>query len=265
MMKYCFKILIFTLCIMSFTNCKEEKKDNKLPDTTKEWIQLFNGENLNDWIVKIKGYPLNENVNNTFRVDNGVLKVSYDDYENFNDTYGHIFYKKSFSNYKLRLQYRFIGDQVKGGAGWAEKNSGVMIHSQSPESMEINQDFPVSIEVQLLGGIKDGELRPTANLCTPGTHIMMNGELVTTHCIDSSSKTYYDEQWVNLEVLVIQDSIITHKINGKEVLSYSKPQIGGEYNTMKERKGELLKEGYISLQSESHPIEFRNIELLELH
>ncbi|MCF6294631.1 MAG: DUF1080 domain-containing protein [Flavobacteriaceae bacterium] len=249
---------------MSFSNCKEDKKEEKVPEVTKEWIQLFNGEDLNDWIVKIKGYPLNENIYNTFRVENGVLKVSYDGYENFNDTYGHIFYKKSFSSYKLRLQYRFIGNQVKGGEGWAEKNSGVMIHSQSPESMGINQAFPVSIEVQLLGGLNEDEERPTANLCTPGTHIMVNGKLVTTHCINSSSKTYYYDQWVNLEVLVIPDSIITHKINGKEVLSYSKPQIGGNYNILKAREGELLKEGYISLQSESHPIEFRNIELLEI-
>jgi len=249
---------------MSFTNCKEYTKEEKVPEVNKEWIQLFNGKDLNDWIVKIKGYPLNENVYNTFRIDNGILKVSYDGYENFNDTYGHIFYKKSFSNYKLRLQYRFIGNQVKGGESWAEKNSGVMIHSQSPESMSVNQDFPVSIEVQLLGGLKEGLARPTGNLCTPGTHIMMNGKLVTTHCINSASKTYYDNQWVNLEILVIHDSIITHKINGKEVLSYSKPQIGGDYNTMNGREGELLKEGYISLQSESHPIEFRNIELLEI-
>ena len=255
-----FKILIFIVYLTPLTSCKEEKTSK----VSNEWIQLFNGENLNDWFIKISGCPLNENLYNTFRVENGVLKVSYSGYENFNDSYGHIFYKKPFSSYKLRLQYRFIGDQINGGENWAKKNSGVMIHSQSPESMEINQDFPVSIEIQLLGGLEDGKVRHTANLCTPGTHIVMNDKLVTTHCIDSSSKTYYDDQWINLEVLVIKDSIITHKINGIEVLSYSKPQIGGEYNTMKEREGELLTEGYISLQSESHPIEFRNIELLEL-
>ncbi len=259
-----FRNLFFSFICVVFSIYSCQKKEKNLAKFEKEWIQLFNRENLKDWIVKIKGYPLNENVHSTFRVENGVLKVSYDGYENFNGSYGHIFYKKPFSSYKLRLQYRFIGNQINGGEGWAEKNSGVMVHSQSPESMEINQDFPVSIEVQLLGGLKEGEARPTANLCTPGTYVIMNNKLVTTHCIDSSSKTFYDEQWVNLEVLVIQDSIITHKINGKEVLSYSKPQIGGDYNTMKKREGELLKEGYISLQSESHPIEFRNIELLEL-
>jgi len=255
-------LFFFIICVLCLSSC--QKKEKILTKSEKEWIELFNGNDLNDWVVKIKGYPINENVNNTFRVENGVLKVSYDEYQSFDASYGHIFYKNPFSSYKLRLQYRFVGKQVNGGASWAEKNSGVMIHSQSPKSMKINQDFPVSIEVQLLGGLNEKEERPTANLCTPGTHIIMHGKLVTTHCIDSSSKTYYDDQWVNLEVLVIQDSIITHKINGKEVLYYTKPQIGGEYNTMKAREGELLTQGYISLQSESHPIEFRNIELLDL-
>lgn len=264
MMNCLSKLLICIVCVTSFSNCKGERKEKIPSENTKEWIQLFNGENLNDWVVKIKGFPINENFNNTFRFDNGVLKVSYDDYENFNASYGHIFYKTPFSNYKLRLQYRFVGHQVLGGEGWAEKNSGVMIHSQSPESMELNQDFPVSLEVQLLGGVIEGQERPTANLCTPGTHVILNNELFTPHCTSSSSKTYYGDQWVNLEVLVIKDSIITHYVNGEEVLSYSKPQIGGEYNTLTEREGEILKDGYISLQSESHPVEFKNIELLEL-
>jgi len=259
-------IIIGLLSILLLTNCKvkEETHRNVLENKKQQWIQLFNGKDLNDWIVKIKGYPLNENYKNTFRVVNGSLQVSYDQYDTFNATYGHIFYKNPFSSYKLKLQYRFIGNQANGGEGWAEKNSGVMIHSQSPESMKLNQDFPVSIEVQLLGGLNVDEERPTGNLCTPGTHVEMDGKLFTNHCVNSSSKTFYGDQWIDLEVLVIRDSIITHKINGKEVITYSKPQIGGEYNMLKEKKGEYLKGGYISLQSESHPIEFRNIELLEL-
>ncbi len=260
-MKYLLKLLIFCICTASFTNCK----DNKTIETQKEkWVQLFNGENLDDWIIKIKGYPLNENVHNTFRVENGLLKVSYDGYDKFNAAYGHVFYKQPFSSYKLRLQYRFIGKQLSDGEGWATRNSGVMVHSQTPESMNLDQDFPVSVEVQLLGGLKEGESRPTANLCTPGTHVILNNELLTAHCISSSSDTFYGDQWVNLEVTVIKDSLIMHKVNGTEVLSYSKPVIGGEYNTLLERKGELLKSGYISLQSESHPVEFKNIEILEL-
>ena len=164
----------------------------------------------------------------------------------------------------MKLDYRFIGDQCKGGEGWATKNSGVMIHSQSPKTMEIAQEFPVSIEVQLLGGIKKPYKRPTANLCTPGTHVKINNKLVTTHCISSKSKTFYGEEWINLELEVRNDSIIKHFINGEEVFTYSNPIIGGQYNTLKSKKGEKLNEGYISLQSESHPIEFKNIELLIL-
>jgi hypothetical protein len=164
----------------------------------------------------------------------------------------------------MRMQYRFTGDQIKDGAGWATRNSGVMIHSQSPESMKLDQDFPVSIEVQLLGGVNKDEERPTGNLCTPGTHVVMNGELIKKHCINSSSKTYYGNQWVNLEIEVYNDSLLSHTINGKKVLTYSKPIIGGEYNELPSKEGKQLKSGYISLQSESHPVEFRNIELLEL-
>lgn len=190
--------------------------------------------------------------------------MAYDEYEDFGSSYGHIFYEKPFSSYKLRLQYRFVGEQASGGQGWATKNSGIMIHSQSPESMALDQEFPVSIEVQFLGGLNPSEERPTANLCTPGTHVIMNNTLIIEHCINSTSVTFYDERWVNIELLVIKDSIISHFVNGTKVISYSKPVIGGEYNTLLDREGENVKGGYISLQSESHPIEFRNIELMEL-
>ena len=269
-MKYYSKILIFTLITILCVSCqKKTTADKKLvSEVSEKWIQLFNGKDLNGWNVKISGHSVNTNIHNTFRVEDGVMKVSYDGYEKFGESYGHIFYKQSFSNYRLKLQYRFTGEQVDDGQGWATKNSGVMIHSQSPESMEKDQEFPVSIEVQLLGGLEEGIDRPTANLCTPGTHVIMNGELITEHCISSSSQTFYGEEWVNLEVLVMRDSLISHMINGKEVIRYSNPTLGGEYTPDTEEwrshKGDLLKEGYIALQSESHPIEFRNIELLEL-
>jgi hypothetical protein len=252
------KLLVLTLLALVFTNC--QNKDKK---ETEHWIKLFNGKDLTGWIVKISGQKLNENIHNTFRVEDSILKVSYDGYDDFGQSFGHIFYKKPFSNYILKLQYRFVGEQVKGGQEWAKKNNGIMIHCQSPESMELNQAFPVSLEVQLLGGIEKNVERPTGNLCTPGMHVTMNGQLITEHCITSSSPTFYGEEWIEVEVEVHNDSLITHKINGKVVMSYSKPVIGGDFNTFF-KEGEPIKSGYISLQSESHPIEFKNIELLEL-
>lgn len=261
--------IVFAL-FLSCRNKTEKKPETGtvIAQTTENWKSLFNGENLNGWLVKINGYELNNNYNNTFRAENGVLKVSYDNYENFTNEFGHIFYKTPFSNYKFRLQYRFVGDQVKGGESWATKNSGIMIHCQSPESMLLNQGFPLSLEAQLLGGVNENETRPSGNLCTPATHVVMDGKLITEHCITADCKTYYGEEWITAEVIVNNDSI-THFIDGIPVISYSNPTIGGEYldTTSKEiqaKEGQPLTSGYISLQSESHPIEFRNIEILEL-
>jgi hypothetical protein len=233
----------------------------------KEWIQLFNGKDLSGWAVKITGYDLNDNFGNTFRVENGILKVSYDQYDEFKGRFGHMFYKQKFSYYRVAVEYRFVGPQVKGGPDWAFRNSGIMLHCQSPVSMQRDQDFPISIEVQLLGGRGTGE-RPTANLCTPGMNVVRDGALFTTHCLNSASKTYHGDEWVRAEALVLGSSTVRHIVNGETVLSYELPQIGGgevsHYNPWAKEDGKIVSEGYISLQSESHPIEFRKVELLNL-
>jgi len=235
----------------------------------KEWIPLFNGRNLDGWDVKITGYGLNENFGNTFRVENGLLKTAYDQYGGqFNNRFGHLFHRRKVSHYVVAAEYRFVGEQAPGAPAWALRNSGIMVHSQAAASMGKDQDFPISIEVQLLGGAAAGPERQTANVCTPGTHVEMNGALVTTHCINSTSKTYRGDQWVRVEVEVLGDSQITHRVEGQSVLSYQKPQIGGgsvsNFDPAVKKDGQLLNEGYISLQSESHPIEFRKVELLNL-
>lgn len=267
-------IYISTLFIFSLVlSCKEKqqntnKNEKSVSISSKEWTSLFNGKNLEGWQPKINGYPLNENYNNTFKVENGVIKVSYENYDNFSNQFGHLFYKTPFSTYKLRLEYRFVGQQATGGESWATKNSGIMIHCQSPESMLLNQGFPLSLEVQLLGGVNPNEARPSGNLCTPATHVVMDKQLVTEHCIKANCKTYYGEEWIKAEVVVTKDSI-THFIDDKAVITYSNPTIGGEYldttsKDIQSKTGEALTDGYISLQSESHPIEFKNIEILEL-
>lgn len=230
-----------------------------------DWIQLFNGKDLSGWAIKIAGYELHDNYRNTFRVEDGLLKVSYDEYESFDGEFGHLFYREKFSHYILRVEYRFVGEQVPSGPDWAFRNSGAMLHSQSAESMGLDQDFPISIEAQFLGGRGEGE-RTTANLCTPGTHVEMNGELVTEHCINSSSKTYHGDQWVTVEMEVRGGELIRHVIDGETVIEYAKPVIGGEFLTddFPLSEGTPVTEGYVALQAESHPIHFRKVELLDL-
>ncbi len=262
----CFYVALATLAFQSPTPTTHAQKAKNDPDK-KEWVQLFNGKDLKDWKVKIRGYALNDNFGNTFRVENGMMKVGYEKYDQYNERFGHIFYKQKFSHYIIAAEYRFVGDQCPGGPGWATRNSGIMLHCQSPESMGKDQDFPISIEAQLLGGLGKGP-RTTANLCTPGTNVEMDGKLFTPHCINSKSKTYDGDQWVRAEILVDGDKQIKHMVNGETVLSYEKPQIGGGnvsgHDPAVKKDGMLLTEGYISLQSESHPVEFRKVELLNL-
>lgn len=233
----------------------------------KGWINLFNGKDLKDWNIKIAKHDYNENFENTFYVEDGLLKVKYDGYENFNQQYGHIFYKTPFSYYLLKIEYRFTGAQAKGGEGWAIRNSGVMLHAQAPHTMLKNQDFPISLEAQFLGG-NGTDLRPTGNVCTPGTTVEVKDQLFKPHCLNSTSKTYHGDQWVTSEILVLGDEMIKHMINGDTVLTYSKPKIGGgnvaNFDPKIKEDGKALTSGYIALQSESHPVEFRTVKLFNL-
>ncbi len=228
-----------------------------------EWIDLFNGKDLNDWTIKMTGSPAGVNTQNTYRVEDGILKVCYDEYEKFNGEFGNLFYKQPFSHYVLRVEYRFVGEQAADGPGWAFRNSGVMIHSQSPESMGQNQNFPVSIEVQTLGGDGQHE-RSTGNLCTPGTNVVIDGKLRTEHCISSTSETYHGDQWVTLEIEVRGSESIQHIVNDQTVMTYEQPQLDPNDGDAKKliHDGQLLlSEGYIALQAESHPVEFRKVQI----
>lgn len=251
-------LLFMLLALMSCNDKKEPSSSG--------WVQLFNGKDMNNWDIKIKGHPLNENYGNTFRVEDGRLIVNYDQYQGWNEQYGHIFHKQKFSAYLLLIEYRFTGEQVAGGAGWAIRNSGAMLHSQPAATMGLQQDFPISVEAQLLGG--DGTAqRSTGNLCTPGTHVVLADTLFTPHCINANSQTYHGDQWVKFEALVLGDSLIRHIVEGDTVLVYKKPQIDGTdalVNAHLYPDKQPLKEGFIALQSESHPVEFRKIALFNL-
>jgi hypothetical protein len=236
---------------------------------TSQWIPLFNGRDLTGWTPKFSKHELGVNLHDTFRVEDGVLKVSYDKWTTFDGEFGHLFYDTPYRFYRLAAEYRFVGEQPAAarGVGWAVRNNGVMLHSQDPRTMTRDQDFPISIEVQFLGGLGSGP-RPTANLCTPGTNVIMNGALRTAHCTNSSSKTYDGDQWVRVEVLVLGDHLIRHIIDGQVVFEYTNPQIGGgnvaSFDPAIKVDGTPLTGGYIAIQAESAPTEFRVIEIMPL-
>ncbi len=264
----CFVILLVVSLVEIQATANADVDAPVEPGATAEWKSLFNGRDLSGWAPKIRGYPTGEDPARTFRVEDGLLSVSYAAYDNFDSRFGHLFFNTPYTHYRLRLDYRFVGEQALGAPEWAYRNSGVMLHSQNPATMMVQQDFPISIEFQFLGGRGDGQARPTANVCSPGTHIVYQGEFTDTHCIVSSAPTFHDEQWVHVEVLVLGGERVVHYVNDKVVLEYGELTTGGGvvsgHRQELKPEGQPLRSGYIALQSEGHPIQFRNIELLQL-
>ena len=252
------KLSLATLFIMAFFHLAAAG-----PNDT-DWIQLWDGDNLDDWEIKIAGRELNENWNNTFRSVDGNLEVNYDDYSGFSDYYGHAAYNQVFSHYLLRGEYQVWGDQVSGAKGWTLQNNGFMLHSQSMESMSQSQSFPNSLEAQLLGPDNNDLATPgsngTMNLCTPGTKFHDNptgGGVNNTHCLASApnQRAPVNTGWTKVSALVLGDSIIQFFVEGEEVLTFYRPVTDG---------GAPVTEGYITIQAEGHPYRFRVIKLAEL-
>jgi hypothetical protein len=260
------RVLLIFVLLSIFVSCESEKKAEK-GEELEGWVSLFNGKDLNDWKIKIAGHELNDNYKNTYRVENGLLKVSYEEYEQFDDKFGLIFYKDKFSNYLLRVEYRFVGEQVPGAPDWAFKNSGIMVHCNPPESMTKDQKFPVCIEAQLLGGNGKDE-RHTGNVVCLGTKVVMAGETTPKDYGEVTSKTIHDDRWVTMELEVLGNKVIKFMLDGQLIAEFNNPQLNEENEDAQKliKDGEkMLHEGYIALQAESHPVEFRKIEILDLN
>jgi hypothetical protein len=213
--------LLALLCAVAFGQNQND------PDR-KDWVTVFNGKNLDGWTVKIAHNEVGDNYRDTFRVEDGILRASYDKYDDFGGRFGHLYYREKLSHYILSLEYRFVGTMMQDAPNYVRLNSGVMVHSQAPETMPKDQNFPISVEAQFLGETAGSTAaRATMNVCTPGTEIFMNGEMVKAHCTNSSSETYRGGQWVKVQVEVLGNESVRHIIGGQTVLEYQKPQIGG--------------------------------------
>lgn len=257
---------LFVICTLSY-QCTSLKSSANSSES--EWQNIFNGKDITNWTTKIHKYEVDDNYGDTFRVEDSILKVRYDKYDgDYKDRFGHLYYNKTFSYYHLTLEYRFVGELHPGAPIFTEMNSGIMFHSQDPNTMPKEQDWPISVEMQLLGGIDKNKERPTGNMCSPGTDIVYKGKTAKNHCVKSTSKTYYGDQWVRAELVVLGDSLITQYINGEKVLEYTKPQIGGgivnRFLPSQMVNGKPLTEGFIALQSEGQPVDFKNIRIKNL-
>ncbi|WP_434035755.1 3-keto-disaccharide hydrolase [Formosa sp. 4Alg 33] len=258
------RIILYVLSVILLSSCNF-KTTNKTDNTSSEWIYLFNGKDLEDWTIKINHHDVNDNYANTFRVVDSTLQINYDGYSEFGRRFGHIYYNKPFSSYHLKFEYRFTDQWMEDAPQGTYRNSGVMIHSQDPNTMTKDQDWPTSVEYQILAEKTAGEPRTTANVCTPKTEVFFKGEMDSRHCVPSNSKTYTWNQWLSGEIIVYQDSLIKHIVERDTVLQYTKPQISRgrlDVNDINyKNEGQLLKAGYIALQAEGQGIEFREIKI----
>jgi hypothetical protein len=254
-------ILTITILLFSFNF----KNTNTRKTSREKWVSLFNGKDLKGWKPKISGYELGENYGNTFRVENGILKVRYDQYGNFDNKFGALYYDRKLSNYRLRVEYRFVGDTAPGAPSWGYRDSGVQYHCQSPGSIGLKQSFPICLEYNLHGG-NGKEERPTGEICANGMYVEINGKRNTSYCtLPTIQKTFHGDQWVTLEI-DIKDGGIKHLVNGEVILEYKNPRYDPANEiakTLINGNDDVVKSGYISLQSNSHPIDFRKIEIME--
>lgn len=266
LLRHCSATLLLVSCSATVAPQTPGAAPNSTATPT-EWINLLNEDNLDGWIVKFTTQQVGVNYKDTFRVENGILKVSYENYEQFGGEFGHIFYHQPYSSYRLRMEYRFTGNQLPGSPEWAYRNAGIMFHAQAPQTMAVDQEFPVCVELQMLGG-NGVDDRPTANMCSPSSHVTIDGKLEKTHCVNSKSPTFHGDQWVTVELEVHRDEVIRHRVNGDLVFEYKSPILDSEdphaKKLLENHSAFAMTNGYLALQAETHPVEYRNIRLLPL-
>ncbi len=256
-----FRCLLFLLPVICVA-CSPAKPTSQ---TANRWVSLFDGKSLANWTPKIAGHAPGDNFNNTFRVENGILSTRYDQYNGFRSTFGALFYNQKFTNFRLKVEYRFVGDTASGAPSWGFRDGGIQYQCQSPQSMAIDQPFPVCLEYNILGG-SGKEPRPTGEICASGMYVDIDGKRNTLYCTPPTVKKTIDgEVWATAEIEV-RDGHITHYVNGEPVLSFDNPHFDTSNANVKRLNiagNDLVTDGYISLQSNSHPMDFRKIEIME--
>ena len=259
-MKFLFTALSAIIILFA---CSTSKNKNNSADN--RWVSLFNGKNLDGWKPKIAGFKYGENFGNTFRVENGILSTRYDAYGNFAERFGAIYYQKKFTNFRLKVEYRFTGELTPGAPEWGFRDGGINYLGQDPESIDINQKFPICLEYNLLGGNGKDE-RPTGDICAAGMFIQVDGKRNTLFCTPPTvKKTIHGDSWVTAEIDV-NNGKIGHYVNGEKILEFSDPEFDPANDIAKKfiTNGDArVKDGFISLQSNSHPMDFRKIEIME--
>lgn len=222
------------------------------------WVKIFNGQDLTGWSPLIHKSAYKQDPYNTFRADpvNHVIKVTYEDYPNgFEDRCGLLYYDKLLTNYRVRVTYRFLEPQAPGPVSWGKNNTGLMIFGIDPAKVTGDPEFPPLIEIQLLGANSTGG-NTTPNMCVPGGMTMKKS---TAECGNNHTGVAPPPaaEWVTVEAEV-------HVKGDTKVFQYPNKTTPVITMSGPVYQGKDVVNGYLSLQSESQPLEYKDIELMEL-
>jgi hypothetical protein len=216
---------------------------------------LFNGRDLSGWCVALEGRRPGEDPNGVFRVSDGVMRVS-------GEETGGIVSEKSYRDYVLRVEYRWVGKSVGSRLGMAA-DTGVLYHSQG-EMFAWNGLWMRSFECNILRG-RTGDFIIVSDKGAPVRYAAtVEGRVVadeanisnwfrlgswanTEDTPDVFPERRYGE-WNRLEI-VCDGSRVEHWLN--DVLVF-------------EAENLTPSQGRIQIQSEGHPVEFRRIDLKAL-
>ncbi len=271
------------------------------------WIQMLRkgDTKLSDWTPKIQGHAAGENPYNSFsygETSDGQPRLIVTDTVSNTSSYGygHLFYKTAYSDYIVRAKYHFpTKESFAGGAGsWTIQNNGLMLHCQSAASMDKGQDYPKSIENQLIGYWSYGDGSPpnttTSNLCLVNTSVNYHGQWYSDgtghHCTQSKFHSLaYDSSttpakganstnatWPGKDIWeyamdrVIDSTSMTFYMRSRpdtawdSVLGVTQIRLGLTNTSSGPGSTTALGSGYISIQMEGTSTEFASIEVLNL-
>ena len=256
------RVILIGVLALTASGCAGDEQVPRADDAAPvgEWLSLFDGQSLTGWTPKIAGYQAGENFGNTFRVEDGVIRVAYDAYgDDFADRFGNLIYETPYEHYRLRLEYRFTGEAVPGGPDWGVRNSGILYHMQPIPTIPLDQGFPVSLEAQFLA---EGAHGPTTgNMCSIETYVVVDGEDRHEHCLGGPVPARPMGEWVRFELIAAPDGTFRHLIDGEEAYAFE-DAFYDEAHPWAE--GLRVEGGHFALQSEGQPVEFRNVALMVL-
>jgi hypothetical protein len=248
------------------------------------WTPLFNGTNLDGWYIVLRN-SRSDDTNHLVQIENGMIQMYKDASPGSAQPAGYIVTAKEFSNYHLRLEYKW-GEKRFQPRVKTRRDAGIMYHVAGKDGV-----WPRSVECQIqendVGDIFTVNTRLTSSVDPATTNLVslittnetgvMHTNLVVRPVFDQLEKggipfvqgvadgirrvirnpMNEHDGWNSVEVIVHGDEAV-YLVNGKVNNRASKIQqkVNGEWVP--------LKKGKIALQLEFAEVYYRNVEIQEL-